>query len=377
MKNSTQKFSENLRSKVSPELFIVKKVTFEQGNTDPFRFDDLTEKIGGIYVPFSGSIRRVRYLVFLPLVQLLIEELNLDRRNALIAKTRFEKLLVYLAIHMYHVPTGSGIMGISLKGVDPFYPHTGKWIVVDSFNLYGNSVKSLGLDQEIFIRKLKNVYLSNRLKKFAMEFLNRQGSLDEHRSWLLKSNRQKAVLANSPFNIKKKINPGILNFISKQIFNSKGIQKITAIYSALEKTPGRVIDKLKKDEKFPFIYLNRFYLACFRALDNEMGGESKGTWQKAFVELKRLRNSPHNNVLNKSAGVSEWKKAVSPTDLKTRLYSTSKKYAPSWFEFSNGKISKGAKYPEGYLEYMVAGDRANFRLPALASIIDDINNGGI
>jgi hypothetical protein len=188
------------------------------------------------------------------------------------------------------------------------------------------------------------------------------------------------ILDKSLLNFERKINSGILSYLSKQIFDSDGIKEITSCYQSLSENPGRVIEKLKKDERFPFLFLDRFYLACFNALDNETGGGSKGSWEAAFSSLKQLRNSSHKHVLQKSAGVREWKNAVSPADLKTRLYSASEKNAYSWFEFNSGKISKGPGYPDGYLEAVIAKAKAsgaNFRLPALKSIIDDINKGGV
>ena len=55
-------------SNESLNIFTVKIVSFDQGERDPFGFDDFSEKIGAAYLPFSGSVSKPTYYLFVAYV---------------------------------------------------------------------------------------------------------------------------------------------------------------------------------------------------------------------------------------------------------------------------------------------------------------------
>jgi len=46
-------------------IFSVKATEFDQGQRDPFGFDDFSEKLGSKYLPFSGVVRKPIYFSLL------------------------------------------------------------------------------------------------------------------------------------------------------------------------------------------------------------------------------------------------------------------------------------------------------------------------
>ena len=49
-------------------IYSIKPVTFDRGERDPFGFDDFAEKIGAEYLPFSGSVSKPAYFLFVAYV---------------------------------------------------------------------------------------------------------------------------------------------------------------------------------------------------------------------------------------------------------------------------------------------------------------------
>jgi hypothetical protein len=46
-------------------IFTIKTVSFDQGERDPFGFDDFSEKLGAEYLPFSGTVSKPDLLSYL------------------------------------------------------------------------------------------------------------------------------------------------------------------------------------------------------------------------------------------------------------------------------------------------------------------------
>jgi hypothetical protein len=78
------------------QLFIIKPVEFEHGKEDPFGFDHYSGRIADKYIPFSGTIRKPLYLLFVAYVNWLITNKHL--KSGIISnegvRLRLEKLLV-------------------------------------------------------------------------------------------------------------------------------------------------------------------------------------------------------------------------------------------------------------------------------------------
>jgi hypothetical protein len=357
-----------------PEVFSVKPVTFEQGNADPFGFVDLAENVGGMYVPFSGSISRIRYFIFLPIVELLLRELMIPDRAKKNVQRRLEKLFVYVALNDYKLPPRSGILGSSLikDVVNPFDPSPGTWIVGDCFKLHSSSVKRLGLTKDKFMDKLKNAYLTSRFVSFIRVFLSEKRDAIESKKWL--SNQWKSqVYKGTIYDFNKPIRPDILRFLSKFIFESDQVRRLTDRYPLLVRNPEKYINKIRQDKKYPFSALNDFFLNTFDALLTEDRGEQNSLWEKAYKSLQDVRES-HAKILLKSDRVRLWRDASSPALLITRLAEASEKNAKGWFRYDNGSIIRGPRLPGSFLE---SRGYADFRLSALKSIINDLNKEGV
>ncbi|MDP1726808.1 MAG: hypothetical protein Q8M15_08490 [Bacteroidota bacterium] len=78
-------------------IFIVKQVSFVQGERDPFGFDNFSRKLGENYLPFSGTVAKPSYFLFVAYVKNILREYyqNKSQKQKEEIKNRLEKLLVY------------------------------------------------------------------------------------------------------------------------------------------------------------------------------------------------------------------------------------------------------------------------------------------
>ncbi len=127
-------------SNESLNIFTVKTVSFDQGEQDPFGFDDFSEKIGAEYLPFSGSVSKPTYYLFVAYVKHFLNTNKSLWRNDKQQKEiqiRLEKLLVYCwKTKFAKAELKGGLLGnnFELSDIDVF---TSKgWVIQNAFKIY-------------------------------------------------------------------------------------------------------------------------------------------------------------------------------------------------------------------------------------------------
>jgi len=366
----------------TPDVFIVSPVIFDHGEDDPFGFDDLTEKVGAYYVPVSGSVRRIRYFVFIPFVDSVLQELKIGKREKRSVRCRLEKLFVYLAFHKYGLGKNSGLIGNSLEDrVNPFDPSSGSWVKNDCFKIYTrNSLDAIGAKEENF-KKLLSYTLKDKHIKFVRDFLSRQGSLDNHKKWL---DSQKKSYQGSIFDFSKPLQRNLYNYFLKRLLNNDKTQRLTRNYPNLLNNPGKYIEKIQNDDKrYPFKNLNAFIAKSIKAVNADLLREASGNlWDKAWAHYQTLKEK-HNKVIlpvmKSSRRTGPWQSVTSKEALVKGLYKAASNNVGDWFSWKNGAFAKGADFKKVSTQWESISDRAAkqysaFRLRALASIIEDIIN---
>ena len=121
-------------------IFTIKAVTFDQGERDPFGFDDFSEKLGAEYLPFSGSVSKPTYYLFVAYVNHFLnanKSLWRNDKQKREIQIRLEKLLVYCWKSKFSKSElKGGVLGnnFELKDIDVF---TSKgWVIQNAFKIY-------------------------------------------------------------------------------------------------------------------------------------------------------------------------------------------------------------------------------------------------
>lgn len=361
-----------------PELFIVQPVTFEQGKTDPFGFDDLAEKVGGMYVPIAGVTKRIRYFAFIPFVDAVIKDMDILPREIRGVKRRLEKLFVYLAMHKYSMGRGSNLIGSSIDANNPFDASAGTWVSNDCYKLYSSSVVALGTKDESFKKHLQQHFFKPKHLFFIKTFLAKQGALDRYKvSWL---EQQKQNIHGSIFDYSRKMPKPLYRYFLQNLQGNNKIEKLTRKYPDLFNKPDVYVEKIKQDRStYPFYALNQFFSDAINAIQSDIEGNEKASlWVRAHESFKILTDK-HKDALSKSKSITQWGDAQSQEQLIRGLWAAARSKDVGWFEMSGQHFTKGHGFNriKGQWDSLVARiekkEYSDFRLYALLSVINDIN----
>jgi len=362
----------------TPDVFVVAPVTFEEAKEDPFGFDEIVEKIGAHYVPFASTVRRIRYVVFIPFVEAVLKKLNIEKKKHFETKCRLEKLFVYLAVHKYKLGQGSGLLGVSFakKSANPFDPTSSDWIKVNCYKLYSkSSLAAFGKGCQEFIEKMGFIKKSHL--KFIREFLSREGLLKDHKKWL---DKQRGF-EKSVFDFSRPLPQKLYNYLKKQLRDRKEIKRLTAHYPELFNNPEKYKDKILNDPKdFPFKRLNELMSNVIKAINEEIenGERYLKLWGQAFKSNRMLlENYPDiQKEMEKCSRSKAWRKAGTLEDFIYGFKKAARDNVGQWFDVKNQHFKKGADFNSSQWETMCSRAKrqrySDFRLNALASIIRDI-----
>jgi len=164
------------KGKIDYTIFSVKSVSFEKGERDPFGFDDFAEKLGAEFLPFSGSVSKPSYFLFVSYVNHLMSrgenKINwVDEKDRNEKKIRLEKLLVY---SWKKAAKDSSLRGASIIGnsfnisaIDPF--SSKGWVKQNCFRIYTEGENKFKLEKTL------HLYLNHRDKEIALlnDFLSK------------------------------------------------------------------------------------------------------------------------------------------------------------------------------------------------------------
>jgi hypothetical protein len=110
-------------------IFIVKQVSFAQGERDPFGFDDFAKRLGEKYLPFSGTVAKPAYFLFVAYVKYILKNSIQckNKKQESEYQIRLEKLLVYCwKTKFSKAELKGGVIGNS-KDKNDIDISTGKW----------------------------------------------------------------------------------------------------------------------------------------------------------------------------------------------------------------------------------------------------------
>ena len=303
----------------SLNIFTIKTVSFDQGERDPFGFDDFAEKIGAEYLPFSGSVSKPAYFLFVAYVNHFLnsnKSLWKNDKQKREIQIRLEKLLVYCwKTKFSKSELKGGVLGnnFELKDIDVF---TSKgWVIQNAFKIY--------TDRNFAPDTLK-LYLKNVGEK-QMTLL---------RDFILCDYKQPQRKAEFVKNLVKQLCKG------NSIFNNHQLEKVIK-----KKFKGELIAEIKsrkKDEHFhlldpyfnyktfnedifwvkllgnqnhkiPFYFLNDWFGKFVTAVDADIYNKAirETLWRdadKAFEEIPKqfLSNSKSEVKLQERMKKSKW-----------------------------------------------------------------------
>lgn len=149
-------------------IFLIKPVEFEHGKEDPFGFDYYSGRIADKYIPFSGTIRKPLYLLFVAYVNWLITNKHLKSGTSNEdVRLRLEKLLVKCLTlsntsHRF-------IIGSTFRNINPFKGNDGNWVIQNCYKIYDESARVLVPDE--LIKDYHNKHIEQ--VKLLNDFLKR------------------------------------------------------------------------------------------------------------------------------------------------------------------------------------------------------------
>lgn len=264
-------------------IFLIKPVEFEHGKEDPFGFDYYSGRIADKYIPFSGTIRKPLYLLFVAYVNWLItnKHLKSGTSNEDI-RLRLEKLLVKCLTlsntsHRF-------IIGSTFRNINPFKGNDGNWVIQNCYKIYDKSAEDLiplELIQDYHSKHIEQVKLLN-------DFLKRTGTLEANKRYLdslIKQLRKKKFsIFSGNLLLAKRFRAALFKNLKETIKKNKlGTDKelMKKLFGSPSKAP-TVLNQVLHREDYPFKSLNHWFSSFILAVDADIKGEnSKSLWATA------------------------------------------------------------------------------------------------
>ena len=301
-------------------IFTVKPVSFDQGERDPFGFDDFSEKIGAEYLPFSGSVSKPTYYLFVAYVNHFLNSNKSlwrnDKRKREI-QIRLEKLLVYCWKSKFSKSElKGGLLGnnFELSDIDVF---TSKgWVIQNAFKIYTD--RNFAPDTLEHYLKIVGEKQMPILRDFILCDYKQPQRKAEYVKDLIKQLQKKTnSLYNNhhlEFDLKRKFKKEFIKKIKNRhkdeyfrllqpYFDYKTFNEDTFWRKLLE-NPNRNI---------PFALLNDWFGKFVTAVDADIYNKTnrEALWRvadKAFEEIPKqfLSNSKSDIVLNRKMKKSKW-----------------------------------------------------------------------
>lgn len=276
---------------MSIQLFRVASIRLEQQQEDPFGFDAYSEKIAAKYVPFSGTIRKPIYLLFVAYIEWIIKhKFNLtSRREKDAAKIRLEKLLVLSWKRNDTAGRGQSIIGNSIREINPFRGNDGNWVVQNCFKIYGSSTWLVPHD-------LLEKYHRQHYDEFLLlrEFLLRDGLLDTHKVYLQhllkKLKRRRWGIYSGKLLLAPQYAKPLFNQLKKEIDNTKWTPAF--LRNKLFYKPSQAHIFLEKAlDGQPFNLINNWFSSFVEAVsaDIEAPPNAARLWRKADIAYAALK----------------------------------------------------------------------------------------
>ena len=275
-------------------FFVIKPVEFEHGKEDPFGFDDYSAKIAQKYIPFSGTIRKPIYLLFVAYVNWLItHKLLKGGISNEDVRLRVEKLLVKcltLSDTSHNFIIGSTFRN---RNINPFKGNDGNWVVQNCYKIYDKSAEDLvppELIEDYHNKHIEQVKLLN-------DFLKRTGTPDANKRYfdsLIKQLRTKksSMFFGNPL-LARKFREALFRNLKETIKKKEfGADKelMKKLFVSPSKAP-TALEQVLHSEDYPFKSLNHWFSSFILAVDADIKGEnSKSLWATADKRYHDIEN---------------------------------------------------------------------------------------
>lgn len=268
-------------------IFSISVTDFDEGQRDPFGFDDFSEKLGSRYLPFSGTVRKPIYFFFVHYVNWLWQHGKLPVKKKEEAQLRLEKLLVLSWKRKSDSLSGKNVLGNRQRRVNPFKGNDGNWIVQTCFKIYGASVSKV-IDHNEFTERY--IRQNPEEEKILNDFLSRTGLLEKTNeafleTILFKLAQKKHSLFNGNHELNDNYKKLFRKYLENAIWNTNNdfYNDICNFFNPTPKLDERIYKRtVENEKKYPFKALNNWFSAFTLAVDKDVNNEnSAAQWKKA------------------------------------------------------------------------------------------------
>jgi len=268
-------------------IFSVRATEFEQGQRDPFGFDDFSEKLGSKYLPFSGTVRKPIYFFFIAYVNWLWDNGKLNAKKKEETRLRLEKLLVISWKKKTDNLSGKNVLGNSKRKINPFRGNDGNWIIQTCFKIYGASVSKVITDNKFIERYVQD---NPDEAKILNDFLSKQGLLDSRNETFLENTLQKLAkrkysLFSGNHQLTDRYKKIFKNYLVNAVWNTNNdyYNDINLFFNPTTNLVTRLYKKtIENEKKYPFKGFNNWFAAFILAVGKDINKEnSTNDWQKA------------------------------------------------------------------------------------------------
>jgi len=277
-------------------IFSVRVTEFDQGQRDPFGFDDFSEKLGSKYLPFSGTVRKPIYFFFIAYVNWLWENGKLNSKKKEETRLRFEKLLVISWKKNSEKLSGKNVLGNSKQKINPFKGNDGNWIIQTCFKIYGASVSKIITDNKFIERYIQDNPGEERILN---DFLSKEGLLDKRNETFLESTLQKLAkrkysLFSGSHQLTNRYKKLLCKYLQTAIRNTNKdyYNDISSFFNFTNKLKEIVYKKIIENEKkYPFKAFNNWFSAFILAVDKDINNEnSVKEWNRADYLFSKIKD---------------------------------------------------------------------------------------
>jgi hypothetical protein len=297
-------------------IFSVKTVSFDQGERDPFGFDDFSEKLGAEYLPFSGTVSKPSYFLFVAYINHILNNKLIPWKNEKQKKEiqiRLEKLMVYCwkkkANEEKEVLRGSSILGNSFDLTDIDVFSSKGWVKQNAFKIYTD--KNFALQTlELYLKKIGDRQIPI-LNDFILSDHKQPQLKADFLKELLKRIRKRDSLFNNhrlEFDLQKKFKKELLEKI-KNKRKSEYLQYVEPFFAYKTFNENNFWIKLLDNKNLPFVLLNDWFGKFVSAVDADIN--NKPNWieaDKSFDKIPKQFHSVSKSeiVLQKRMKKSKW-----------------------------------------------------------------------
>jgi hypothetical protein len=287
---------------IAYNIFSISVTDFDEGQRDPFGFDDYSEKFGSRYLPFSGTVRKPIYFFFVHYINWLWQQGKLPVKKKEEAQLRMEKLLVLSWKKKSESLSGKYVLGNRQRKVNPFKGNDGNWIVQTCFKIYGASVTKVINNTEFFDKYIRQ---NPEEEKILKDFLTRTGILESTNEAFLETTLFKlAQKKNSLFNGQHELNDSYKKLFRKYLENAiwntnqDYHNDVCSFFNPTWKLKERIYKRvIENEKKYPFKALNNWFSAFTLAVDKDVNNESsQAQWKKADELYFKIPDQYRNEI---------------------------------------------------------------------------------